>query len=124
MNPWITHLKTYHASHPNLSYKEAMIAAKSSYTPIPKTKKVQKGKGEFAAEAKSIADTTKVLGDTSNKTIDFVAKNKENNGSYGASIIRKRSNLFKKLKNRMAKNTFPMMSDQKLLEYVDQEIHA
>jgi len=53
-NPWISHLKKYHAAHPNLSYKEAMVKAKSSYKPIGGSKsgskktsgsKRQSGKG-------------------------------------------------------------------------------
>lgn len=31
-NPWISHVKAYQQSHPNLSYREAMVAAKSTYT--------------------------------------------------------------------------------------------
>lgn len=38
MNPWLEHVKQYRAAHPNLSYKECLKAAKSSY-------KSQKGEG-------------------------------------------------------------------------------
>lgn len=37
-NPWIAHVKQYHAKHPNLSYKQAMQQARASYRP-------QHGKG-------------------------------------------------------------------------------
>ena len=32
MSAWIQHIKDYRDEHPNLSYKEAMIAAKASYS--------------------------------------------------------------------------------------------
>ena len=38
-NPWLSHLKAYHAKHPELTYKEAMQKAKMTY------KKHQSGKG-------------------------------------------------------------------------------
>ena len=41
MNPWISHCKSYHASHPSLKWSEVLKAAKSSYS------KKQKGTGLF-----------------------------------------------------------------------------
>jgi hypothetical protein len=31
MNPWLSHLKKFQLEHPNMSYKECMVAAKASY---------------------------------------------------------------------------------------------
>lgn len=36
-NPWLIHLKKFHAEHPELSYKQAMKSAKSTYKPLGKT---------------------------------------------------------------------------------------
>lgn len=37
VNPWLIHLRKYAAEHKNLTYTQAMIAAKASYTKVPKT---------------------------------------------------------------------------------------
>ena len=48
MNPWLAHLKTFHEAHPELTYKQAMSQAKSTYVKgsvnLPVTGKKKKTK--------------------------------------------------------------------------------
>ena len=44
-NPWVTHVAEFRKSNPELTYKEALIRAKSTYTPAKRTRK-QRGKGQ------------------------------------------------------------------------------
>ena len=48
-NPWLTHVAEYRKKHPNLSYKEVLVSAKSSYTPVGKKKKQHGGALPVAA---------------------------------------------------------------------------
>jgi hypothetical protein len=43
MNPWLQHVKAYRATHPSVSYRDALKQAKSTYT------KTKKGKGIFGS---------------------------------------------------------------------------
>jgi hypothetical protein len=117
-NLWLEHVKMYQSKH-GVTYKEAMSQSKSSYN------KKQSGGGVMPSDAvaKSVSETVKVLGDTSNKTIDFVSKNKENNGAYSAKVVQRTANKYKQYKKRMEKGKFPQMSDKDLWKYVNDEIN-
>jgi gas vesicle protein len=120
MNPWISHVKAYHALHPNLSYKKALSQSNSSY----KKKQSDGGIGMPSdTVAQSVSETAKVLGDTSNKTIDFVSKNKENNGSYSEKVVSRTANKFRQYKKRMEKGKFQQMSDSALWKYLNDEVN-
>lgn len=34
MNPWLTHVKKFMKKHPDMSYKQALQAAKKTYKPM------------------------------------------------------------------------------------------
>ena len=51
-NPWIAHLKGFHKSHKNMSYKEAMKAAKKTYTKVG-TKSIKAKPANKSRKAKS-----------------------------------------------------------------------
>lgn len=116
MNKWLVHLKAYHAKHPKLTYKEAMIAAKTSYAGK------QKGTGVYGQEAEAAASIVKTAGDVSNNAISAVQVNKASNGAYSDKILKRKAAEFRKLKHRMGKQTFPQMSDDKLWAYIDSHI--
>ena len=44
-NPWLEHVSKFRESHPNLSYKEALSQAKTTYTKKKRSKK-QSGTGQ------------------------------------------------------------------------------
>ena len=104
-NPWIKHLKKYHADHSNLSYKEAMIAAKPSYKSAGK----QRGKGAFAGEAAAAAQVVGVAGDVSKSAIGAIQTDKANSGRYDKARFDKRTREFGRLKRKMEKGKFPQM---------------
>lgn len=41
-NPWRAHCKEYAEKHPDLKYKQVMVEAKKTYTPLKKPEKVKK----------------------------------------------------------------------------------
>ena len=44
-NPWLQHVATFRESHPDLSYKQALTQAKTSYTKKKRQSKKQSGHG-------------------------------------------------------------------------------
>ena len=125
-NPWITHLKKYHAEHPQNSYRENMSKARPSYKPVqkggnPALLAVAKSSGEIA---KASADITKSGAEVGQSVISSAQTNRKATGADTAKVVRRRANLYKKYKRMMSKNRFPEMSDAKLWDYINREVNA
>ena len=37
-NPWLVHVKAFRAKHPDMKYKDILVEARKTYTPISKKK--------------------------------------------------------------------------------------
>lgn len=60
---WVTHVKQYQAKHPSLSYKQAMVAAKSSWATKkkPAKAKAQGGKGILSTIKRIVRNVKRVF---------------------------------------------------------------
>jgi hypothetical protein len=117
VNPWLTHVKTVKTKNPNLSYKEVLVKAKSSYT------KKQRG-GNPALIATAVADVANVAGDITKVGIAASQNDKKYNGRYDEMILKKRMRLFKKFKRMMASGKMIQMSDERLFNYIDTNLNS
>jgi hypothetical protein len=127
-NPWLTHVSEYRKKHPNLSYKEVLVSAKSSYKPVGKKKK-QHGKREMGAVAAGVGEGLKglgtvatALGSTSNKVIDYTQHSKDSNGQYKSVLLKKRLRMIAKLKKQVADGKIAYRSDSEIEKYVNSVI--
>lgn len=122
-NPWITHVKKYASDH-NMSYKDAMVKAKSSYMK-------QNGGGPYAAEAQaaaaiagSVAELGKAGAEVGGKTIDFVADNKAANGAHRARIQKRIDAEYIRRKKLQKRGLYPTnMTDSALLADIKASIY-
>lgn len=115
-NPWLEHVKKFRSENPNMSYKDVLKNAKTTYKPVGKK---QKGGGDKWGAIASLGNTAKdVIGNVSNTVTGQMDKN----GVSDSRVANRRRALFRQLKADMKKGNFPRMSDEKLLAYVEKEI--
>jgi len=116
-NKWLEHLKKYHASHPNLSYKEAMIEAKKTYKSSgSKTSKPMKKKGG------KLTSTPKSIQSGGNPAVLAVAGQAL---GVGNNLI---SSISKGVTDRMDRNGFynreRLRNDRKQLEKLIMDLYV
>ena len=131
-NPWLSHVSQFRKKNPNLEYKQVLIEARKTYVPVSKAKpgktvkgkKGQKGQGVGTAIAETIGKTAGNIERVISNISSNIKDSQEKNGSYSNRITNRKRNMFKRLKADMAKGNFPVMSDEKLLQYIENNIHA
>ena len=133
-NPWILHCESFRKKNPSLSYREVLIEARKTYTPVSKVKtgkpvkgkkgKIQEGQGVGTAVAETIGKTAGNIERVISNISSNIKDSQEKNGSYSNRITNRKRAMFKRLKADMAKGNFPVMSDEKLLQYIENNIHA
>lgn len=73
-NPWLVHVAQYRAKNPNMPYKQVLINAKSSYTPVKKGGALKKPK-KSKAKAEKVDKVEKAKVDKPKKAkVDKVDK--------------------------------------------------
>eukprot|EP00732_Lithocolla_globosa_P003969 Lithocolla_globosa_v1_NODE_3418_length_1676_cov_397.580506.p3 type:complete len:101 gc:universal NODE_3418_length_1676_cov_397.580506:857-555(-) len=93
-NPWITHLQAYHKAHPQLTYRQAMSAARESYVPV-------KQNGGFALLPKDPLTAGLEL---------------------GTQVVKSGTDLTGQIlyKKQMSKGKVPQMTDEQIWAFVTQ----
>lgn len=96
-NPWLMHLKKYHADHPNLSYREAMMKAKATYKPV---RKMRGGNPAVIGQLISaIPGAVGSIGDSIKKGVETQHQFNKDNGALAAEIIKRKAQLLRDLKH-------------------------